>query len=194
MFPIFFQRAWQPAFIFLSIIALVALQLTLSAKPAAAHGEGRTLQLAETPIGAYAVTVWTSPGYLRTGEVHFSTAILDADRKPVTDCIVQLSIVPFDMEGDPILLVAQGATPATLFEYEMALDIQKSGRYQVDLLIRDGVEIVGTTTFDLEITGVPFFIQLQLLFSSLVVLAAVSMLIYRGLILSGWRPSQVQSN
>ncbi|MEM7116739.1 MAG: hypothetical protein AAF614_30170 [Chloroflexota bacterium] len=172
-----------------SIIAICTLLLGWT-QPLFAHGEGETLQLSQVVVGTYHLSVWSSPSYLRPGEVHFSAVLADAAKKPILNHPLEILITPLDSSADPIRLQTRNATAVTHFRYETEYWLTENGRYQIEVFIPDTDNSVN---FDIEIIDTPPFIQLPIYLSFAMVGFGLLMLLSRGLTLFNlWRPTTIQ--
>ena len=109
------------------------------AAPALAHTEDAVVQMSLEPIGPYAMTVWTYPGTMRTGSVHYTVALLDtAVAQPLDNATVTITATPLDGSGTPVTGVAlQGADALYPDYYELDLVMNDKGAYRIDVQIED---------------------------------------------------------
>ena len=173
---------------------LLILFLTLGiVSPVMAHGDGEKLEISYVPIGPYKISAWSLPGVLRTGEVHFATAVVDDNLEPVTDCDIKIQLTPLDENGSPLLLQTRAPIPETLFRHEIEEDIYEPGRYQVTVLLTDPKGNEGQTSFEVEIIEIPLYIKIPL-FASMAFVAVVGlMLVQKGIVLFGlWQPKKAK--
>lgn len=147
----------SPLLIIRIAIFAVLLQLVW-AQPVWAHGSDGRLQVSGVPVGPYNVFVWTTPGILRTGEIHVETGI-SRGATPVTDCLVSVRITP--PNGSAALeQLASAADPANGFRHEAAFHLAESGRYQVVVSVFDPAGGGGETAFDITVSRLPLWTML----------------------------------
>ncbi|MEZ4732406.1 MAG: hypothetical protein R3E79_35285 [Caldilineaceae bacterium] len=142
-------------------LTLVTLALTLvlsGTLPVIAHGSGGTLQIDGAVLGPYTVMIWTSPSILRPGEVHVETIVLRG-RSKVTDCQIAVTITPLDDLGHALRADAGAANAANEFRHEAAFQLDKPGRYDVVVSIRDAAARGGDVPFEMTIIRLPGFVQ-----------------------------------
>jgi hypothetical protein len=152
------------------VIVLVLCFIVTSgwARQAAAHGSGETLQLSQVAVGSYALSVWTSPDYLRPGEIHFSAIVVDETQNPAVDCVVEIQITPLDFSAESVHLITGAATAVTQFKHEIAYPIQKKGQYRVTVSVVDKANSIESTHFDIEIVEISFWMKLPIYLAMLV--------------------------
>ena len=153
-------------------IAILAVLLQLVwAQPVGAHGSDGRLQVSGAPVGSFHVFIWTTPGILRTGEIHVETGISQG-ATPVTDCLVTVRITPPD-GGAALEQLASAAEPANGFRHEAAFHLKESGRYQVVVSVLDPAGGGGETAFEMTVTRLPLWTMLlfQLLVGASVLFA-----------------------
>lgn len=138
---------------------LMALFSTL-AGPVLAHGEDRMLQQANIAAGAFRLTVWTAPARLRTGELHIETSVVDRDGTPDETCVVQVSLTPVDRPGPVLAALSLPVAGAEAGLREAAFTVTEPGRYRVEATLFDKAGIAGQTAFEVEVTPVPYGVQL----------------------------------
>jgi hypothetical protein len=134
---------------------LLFLAFLLSVRPVAAHGDGAVLRLSNAPAGPFVLDVWTYPGYLIPGTVHFSVSVLEAaSGEPMPATAVFVEVTPLGEQHHPIAPVNGRATLdfQTLF-HESYLDIQEPGRYEVTVQAAASAEQQGEVTFEIEVAS-----------------------------------------
>lgn len=182
------MRTWRLTLI-ITFLLTIALGYTA---PVNAHGSGKIAELYLVPVGPYYLSVWSSPGVLRTGEVHFATAVKDAESVAVLDCNVRITLTPLDSDQEPIELTTRVPTEATNFEHEIEYIMKEPGRYNVVVDVEDPSGNGGTANFDIEVIALSIwtkvFLYSVVFFTSFVGL----LLVKQGLVLFGlWKPKQL---
>lgn len=146
------------------VFILVALCL-LSAPSVQANGG--QLRVGDQPVGAYVVTVWTSPSPVRAGAVDVSVLVQDQARQPVDDAQVTITTEPLGHAGPG------GSYPATRDQADIKLyyaakfNLPTAGQWRFTVDVQ-GPRGGGATAFALEAGGAsvisaPFLIALLLL-------------------------------
>lgn len=125
--------------------------LLLAVTPVWAHGGG-TLKIANEPIGAYQVSVWTAPAVPRGGDpLHVTVGVARRnDGRPVLDTAVQVEA--FIADGNQLLGSAAATTEQSVNKlfYEADLPAFDVGTVKIVVTVMgEGGE--GTVTFDQEI-------------------------------------------
>jgi hypothetical protein len=173
-------------------MCLLALFISLLfVRAAHAHGEGKILEIADVPIGPYFLNVWSGPGVLRAGEVHFTALVVDENNVPVSNCNVKLQLTPLNGNNDEtILLQTRPATLETFFEHETEYNLDREGRYEVAVIVTDSSNNGGTAVFNIEIIKIPFWIQASLYLAVGLASFLALFLFVKGIILFGlWQPA-----
>jgi hypothetical protein len=149
-------RFWLP-------LLWVLLAFVLVTQSVRAHGGFGLYQIRGAPAGPYALHVWTSPGLLRTGEVHVDTAIFDAAGQPALQPWVHVGFTP--LEGDAPPLFAMAGPPADEFPYVRgaSLRIESPGAYRLAVTVHDGAGIAGSVATDLRVQAVGWSAKLAIL-------------------------------
>ncbi|MEW5986049.1 MAG: hypothetical protein AB1791_05410 [Chloroflexota bacterium] len=147
--------------LFLVLELLVAL--TLVTRPAAAHtGEDAQLQVLNAPAGPYSVTVWSYPGRLYAGAIHFTVAVADTkDGRPVLGSNVKLEITPVQGPGSPIVVEAlngpanpaASSDPSAAFLYEADTKLMEKGDYNIRVLVNNRATGLGAADFQVEVVS-----------------------------------------
>lgn len=138
---------------FLLPALLIFLALTLVSSAAQAHGIGY-YQIRGAQIEPYTVHVWVAPGVLRTGLVHIDTAVFDATDKPAVGTLVQVTFVPLDGEGLPLVVMA--GSPAVEYPHARGatFTLKTPGMYRLEVMVSDTNGASGITTADVEVTTI----------------------------------------
>lgn len=169
----------------------LVLLLLLFVRRAAAHGSGEQLQLSQVRVGAYVVSVWTSPGYLRPGEVHFLVAVLAENGEAVADVVVTVAVDGLDGEGEVVQVVAgeETAVSAPFLRYEAKHTILQPGSYLVTITLGEQATSRRSIDFTIEIQAVPLWVQIPVYGLALLAIAFGLLLLVHGLALFGlWKP------
>lgn len=143
-------RICRPFSFFLFFLAVL-----LSVRPVAAHGDGAILRLSNAPAGPFLLDVWTYPGYLIPGTVHFTVAVLEADSgEPMPATAVFVQVTPFGEQHNPIAPAnGRASLDFQTLHHESYLQIQEPGRYQVTVQVAASSEQQGEVTFDIEVVS-----------------------------------------
>lgn len=172
----------------LTLLATLILIMGI-ASPIAAHGDGEQLELYRVPVSGYYVSVWSLPGVLRTGEVHFETAVFDQDFRPVTDCDIKLLLTPINNPAKAVQLQTRKPTAETYFRHETELDILKAEQFNITVLLTDPAGNQGQTEFQVEVIDIPLWLKLPIYTGITVATLAALFLMQKGLTLFGiWKP------
>jgi len=144
---------------------LLFLVLLLSVQPVAAHGDGAVLRLAGAPAGPFTLNVWTYPGYLVPGTVHFSVAVLEAaSGSPLPATAVFIQATPLEEENSTTQISSRATLEYQTLLHEGYLDMQEPGRYQVTVQVAASTEQQGQVTFEIEIVSGTGFKLMIILF------------------------------
>ena len=182
------MRTWRLTLI---ITFLLAIALGYAA-PVFAHGSSKIAELYLVPVGPYYLSVWSSPGVLRTGEIHVATAVMDEESVAVLDCNVVITLTSLDSTQEPIVLTTRVPTEATNFEHEIEYVMEEPGRYKVQVNVEDPSGNGGTADFDIEVIALSIWTKVFLYFTAFFTSFAGLMLAKQGLILFGlWKPKQL---
>lgn len=120
--------------------------------PIFAHGADSTLQLTGVAVGPYELSLWTYPPVLRPGGIAFEGLITDSRTGlPALNCNLDLEIIT--PEGTVITTAARPATVATAYEFQSDVHLHMPGEYQIKVLIGDGGQEVGATTFQITVVS-----------------------------------------
>ena len=146
-------------------VLLICLALILVSSTAQAHGIGY-YQIRGAYIDPYTVHVWVAPGLLRTGIVHIDTAVFDADDKPAVGTLVQVSFVPLDGEGLPLVVMA--GSPAAEYPHARGatFTLKTPGLYRLEVMVSDTNGASGITSAAVEVTTIrwPVKVAIALIF------------------------------
>lgn len=133
----------------LTVYCLFGLLLLQGAAGTSAHGGGQP-QIINQPIGEYAISVWTDPNPLQTGEVHVTVALAQ-EQAAALNRNVQLVVEPIG-NGQTIETAVTHEKSANKFMYEADFDIQRVGEYQFTISVDDPAQ---TVSFAAEIVPQP---------------------------------------
>jgi hypothetical protein len=145
---------------------LILVALCLLAAPSV-QANGGTVQVADQPLGAYVVTVWTSPSPVRAGAVDVSVLVQDQARQPVDDAQVTITT-------EPINHAAPGSSyPATRDQaniklyYAAKFNLPAAGQWRFTVDVQ-GPRGGGATAFEVaageaSVISTPLLIALLLL-------------------------------
>ena len=178
---------------FLKILLLTVLISLGWVSTASAHGDGEKLELYRVPVGDYYVSVWSLPGVLRTGEVHFETAVFDQNYRPVTDCDIKIQLAPADNPTQSVTLQTRQPTPETYYRHEIEEDVWEADLYDISVFITDPTGNTGQVAFQVEVIEIPLWLKIPI-YSGLTVAAFSALfLLQKGLVLFGiWKPKPAQ--
>ncbi len=179
---------------FLTIIILCLCVCLGWVSSVSAHGQGEKLEVYRVPVGDYYVSVWSLPGVLRTGEVHFETAVFDQNYRPVVDCDIKIEMTSVDDPSKSVILQTRKPTPETYYRHEIEDNVWIADQYNITVLITDPEGFEGQTAFQVEVIELPFWIKVPI-YSGLAVAAfSALLLLQKGLIIFGiWKPKTIQS-
>lgn len=178
--------------ILLTLFAILLIAAGI-VSPVAAHGDGEKLELYRVPVADYYVSVWSLPGVLRTGEVHFETAVFDKSFRPVTDCDIKLFLTPNSNPNKTIELQTRQPTAETLYRHEIEEIIESADQFDITVLLTDPAGIQGQTQFQVEVITIPLWLKIPIYTGMTVAALAALFLIQKGLILFGiWKPALVK--
>ena len=121
--------------------------------PVSAHGGLGTLQIANQPIGAYRLNVWTTPEMLRPGDILVAAVITADNGGPVLGCHVTY-FLRNQHDGKRIALPTTAATAVTGFAYETIFHISEPGAYLVEIEIATPGGDQADAAFSVEIVSV----------------------------------------
>ena len=149
----------------LSLLGQLLLLLAVGAQPAMAHTEDAVMQLALEPIGPYAMSVWTYPGTMRAGSVHYTVAVLDtAVAQPLNNATITITATPLTGSGESVSGVAlQGADSLSPAYYELDLNLAEKGVYRIDVQVADGSGQTWLKDFQVEVVSATFIKWLTLI-------------------------------
>ena len=160
---------------------------------ASAHGEGEKLEVYRVPVGDYYVSVWSLPGVLRTGEVHFETAVFDQNYRPVTDCDIKIQLASADDPTQTVLLQTRQPTPETLYRHEIEDDVRQADLYDITVFLTDPAGYTGQVDFQVEVIEIPLWLKIPIYSGLTVAATAALFLLQKGLVLFGiWKPKTAQ--
>ncbi len=147
------------------LILQMLLLVGVAAHPALAHTEDATVQLELEPIGPYAMTVWTYPGTMRAGSVHYTVAVLDtAVSQPLNNANVTITATPLDGQGGAVSGMAiQGTDKDNPAFYELDLTLAEKGAYRIDVQLADGSGETWIRDFQVEVVSATFIKWLTLI-------------------------------
>lgn len=139
-------------------LLLLLLGIFLWVYPVAAHSEDGVLQVSNAPVGDYYLSVWTYPGMLRAGGIHFMVAVVDAATQEVrTDTAVSIYVHSVDQNN--LVASAQGAVGLHTHHpafYGTDVIIKTPGRYQITLQVGNQVSQQEELTFEIEVVSAAF--------------------------------------
>lgn len=133
---------------------LLLIILTFSStRPAFAHSNVGTLQIADETVGIYRLNVWTTPEILRPGEILIVAIITAESGTPVLNCDVTYFLQSTG-SGEQQVYPAAQATAESGFSYETAVQLSDPGTYliEIEIIAPDGTSSV--STFDIEIVPI----------------------------------------
>lgn len=139
-------------------LLLLVLGVFLWVYPVVAHSEDGVLQVANAPVGNYYLSVWTYPGMLRAGGIHFMVAVVDAVTQEVT---TDTAVSVFVHSADQNTLVASAQGTVGLHTHHPAfygtdVIIKTPGRYQVTLQVGNPAGQQEELTFEIEVVSATF--------------------------------------
>ena len=132
------------------------LLIALGVQPVAAHTEDAIEQLSQVPMGPYRMTVWTYPGVMRAGAIHYTVALVDttADLQPLNHANVLIKAMPLTGQAAEISDTAvQGVDLTNPSFYETDLVLTKRGDYQIEVTLQDLSGQIYTQSFQIEIVS-----------------------------------------
>lgn len=174
------------------VLLTLLFSITGIVMPVAAHGDGEQLEIYRIPVADYYVSVWSLPGVLRTGEVHFETAVFNQNYEPVTDCDIKILLSPVDAPDQAIELQTRVPTQETLYRHEIEHMVTTADEYQITVLLTDPAGNEGQTEFQVEVIEVPLWIKIPLYISMVIAVSIGLLLLKQGLVVFGlWKPKQV---
>ncbi len=140
------------------LMVQLAVLIGVTAQPALAHTEDAVMQLSLEPVGPYAMTVWTYPGIMRAGSVHYTVAVEDtAVAQPLNNATVIITATPLDGAGEPVSGQAwQGVDKAYPTFYELDLVLSEKGVYHIDVQLKDKSGQTWTKNFQVEVVSATF--------------------------------------
>ena len=124
---------------------LLTLLLVQTVSTVHAHGGGLP-QITNVPLGEYAISIWTNPDPLQTGEIHVTVALAQ-DQAAALNRDIQLVITPLG-NGQRIETDVTHEKSANKFMYEADFDIRRAGDYQFTVTVN---EIGQSVSFEVEI-------------------------------------------
>lgn len=147
---------------FLLPMLLVCLALTLVSSIAQAHGGDGYYQIRGAAISPYKVHVWVSPGFLRTGDVHIDTAVLDAEGNPALGTLIRVALVPLEGEGQT--LESMAGAPTLVYPYERAASfrLDTPGKYRLDVFVSDSNGTSGVVSSDVNVQTIPWQVKVMI--------------------------------
>ena len=140
------------------LVVQLALLMGLVAQPALAHTEDAVVQLSLEPVGPYAMTVWTYPGIMRAGSVHYTVAVLDtAVAQSLNNATVTITATPLEGEGEVVSGQAlQGVDKENPAFYELDLVLAEKGAYRIDVRLEDQSGQNWVKNFQVEVISATF--------------------------------------
>ena len=167
------ERAWA------WLIGVSVLLISLPARPAAAHTEGK-MQLAAEPAGPYKLTVWTSPEPANVGELHVAMAVVLAeDASPVFDADVFVELEALEGAGQKIRAQATAEDVANKFLREAIFDLNTAGPYLATITVNGVDGATGSASFEIEIVEDSSGLNWPLILLGLMLAMGVAVLIWR---------------
>lgn len=139
-------------------LLLLVLGIFLWVYPVVAHSEDGVLQVANAPVGNYYLSVWTYPGMLRAGGIHFMVAVVDAVTQEVTTDTA-VSVYVHSADQNTLVASAQGAVGLHTHHpafYGTDVIIKTPGRYQVTLQVGNPAGQQEELTFEIEVVSATF--------------------------------------
>lgn len=136
-------------------LVLLLLGIFLWVYPVAAHSEDGVLQVSNAPVGDYYLSVWTYPGMLRAGGIHFMVAVVDAVSQEVrTDTAVSMYI--YSAEQNNLVATAQGTVGLHAHHpafYGTDVIIKTPGVYRITLQVGHETGQPEELTFEIEVVS-----------------------------------------
>ena len=159
-------------------IMLLTLALMLASSTSQAHGGGFYL-IRGTQLPPYVILVWTSPGILRTGDVHIDTSVFDEQGTPASGVLVQARFIPLDNESVPQTALA--GAPAVDYPYsrDAAFRLETPGRYRLEISVSDSSGGSGTTHIDVDVATIGWSVKLAIIIVLMASMLAGAWLVYQ---------------
>lgn len=130
---------------------LVLLALLLATGTVRAHGGTGYYQIAGMEMGDYTIHVWTSPGLLRTGEIHVDTAVFDGTGSPALDTLIMVTFTAYDGHMPPATTMASMPYDYYPHTREARFEIDAPGMYAMEVMVADRSGMVGTAQVDVRV-------------------------------------------
>ena len=127
---------------------LIAALALVTIGPGVTRANGGQVRIADTPVGPYEITVYTSPTPLRAGPIDVSALVeRPGTTEPVLDVAVWVTIAPVgrDGPGGTFEATREQATTANMYAAEFSLPGEGDWRFTVRV---EGPEGSGETSFD----------------------------------------------
>jgi hypothetical protein len=122
-------------------VAATTLLLLVAAAPLLANGG--TVRISREVVGAYRVSIFTSPTPLRTGEVDVSVLVQDTIQEAVVDVAVAVHAVPVGLDATPVRHQAtrRQATNRLFKAAKFAIDVPGEWELRVQVGGEEGGEV-----------------------------------------------------
>jgi hypothetical protein len=133
--------------------AATTLLLLLAAAPLLANGG--TVRISREVVGAYLVSVFTSPTPLRTGEVDVSVLVQDTSREAVVDVPVAVRAVPVGFDAAPVRHEATRRQATNRLFKAAKFPINAPGEWE--LRVQVGGDAGGEVAFSVVLTDPTIF-------------------------------------
>lgn len=143
----------------LALVLFVAVCLVFNLRPVSAHGEGGALIVNGVTIGPYRLSMWTSPGVLRPGEVHVETLIVDEEGVPVTGIQVYVGEQGVTSSAPGTAVKAAPATANNGFRHEAILNLSKAGSRRIVIQVIDQEGAVFEVSNEVSVVNIPFWMK-----------------------------------
>ena len=125
-----------------SLAILPALGLAVALAAGTARANGGTVRIAEVPVGPWAVTVYSSPTPLRTGEIDISTLVQDSGGATV-DVPITVTATPVGFVADPVLQPATRRQATNKLFKAAKFDLGVPGRWDFRIHVGSAAAAAG---------------------------------------------------
>lgn len=133
----------------LPVYCLLSVLLLQIATSVSAHGGGQP-RITNQTVGDYAISVWTNPTLLQTGEIHVTVALAQ-EQAAALNRDIRLVVAPIG-NGQSIESAVTHEKSANKFMYEADFEIRRAGTYQFTISVDD---LAQTVSFEAEILPQP---------------------------------------
>ncbi len=130
-----------------ALLVLLGLILAIAA-PAVANGG--TVRISRAPVGAWLVTVYSSPTPLRTGEVDISTLVQDS-ADTILDVPITVVAEALDTVAPPIEMEATRAQATNKLFKAAKFDVDVPGRWRFRVRVGTAAGEGGEVTFEADV-------------------------------------------